>query len=112
MAALVRVAAPLALLLVSCDAGAAPAAELAATVSAIDNTFRPHTLRVPRAATVALTVTNDGAEEHNLVNHVHDVDTGLIPPGAEATVAIGPLARPTTFTCTLHNGMAITLVPD
>lgn len=98
----------MALLLTGCAPGPAAVTE---AVSARDNTFVPETLRVPEGAPVTLTVTNDGAEDHNLVRPDLDIDTGLIAPGAEATVTIPPPMRPTTFVCTLHTGMAVTLVP-
>ncbi|MGH8933980.1 MAG: cupredoxin domain-containing protein [Egibacteraceae bacterium] len=103
---LARIAA--AALLTACAAGPAAQTE---TVSARDNTFQPETLRVPEGVSLSLTVTNDGAEDHNLVRPDQGIDSGVIAPGAATTVTIGPLARPTTFVCTLHNGMAITLVP-
>ncbi len=87
-----------------------PAAVTEAVI-ARDNTFVPETLRVPEGAPVTLTVTNDGAADHNLVRPDLDIDTGVIAPGAGAMVTIPPLTHPATFVCTLHTGMAITLVP-
>jgi nitrite reductase (NO-forming) len=68
------------------------------SITMVDLDFEPGRIEVPAGETITVTLTNEGAIEHDFVLD-DGTNSGLVQPGDSTTVEIGPFEESQTAWC-------------